>query len=93
MAGAGFYFWELLFLRIENPYNSLRQIANLPQRQAQSVKCQVSCVIKEFSDSLSLSKRKMGKSFTAFYPWMWKCALRMRKYVIFRIEYDYFTYI
>ena len=32
MAGAGFYFWELLFLRIENPYNSLRQIANLPRR-------------------------------------------------------------
>ena len=32
MAGAGLYFWELLFLRIENPYNSLRQIANLPQR-------------------------------------------------------------
>ena len=38
----GVIFLRVIVLRIENPYNSLRQIANLPQRGVSSVKCQVS---------------------------------------------------
>ena len=51
---------RVIAFRIENPYSILRQSANLPQRRGfrlpsfspqQTVNCQLSTVIKDFSDS------------------------------------------